>query len=759
MMDIIPVEARLRVAALSRERGDLIGAEAEYRAVLMLDPQNATALNGLGVLLLELGRNEESEALLRRCVAVAPDYAAAHSNLGLVLTTRGKKQEACEAYADAVRLAPYVADLHFNLGDALRKCDRLEEAGESLRRAALLAPDDAEILSALGDVERLLEHFEEAAALFRRVLSKVPGNVAIMINLGVSCMELGRYRQALSLFEQAIVLAPDMATAYANLGSALLAMERCDDALSALDKALALDPSSALSLASKGVVYNHMKKWDEAEKMAREAICCDPNYHEAFSLLGEVLGAKGDEIGSIDAYQRANSLFPGKHLVALAYGRRKLCDWRDWREWEAEALKSVSIGREHISPFAFLSFPTSMKDQQTVAGRWLSIHVKGVSPMTLPAGREDHRKIRLGYLSADFHNHPVTRLMLEVLTLHDRSSFDVIAYSYGREKDDPMRKSVEESVDRFIDISALSDEDAAKTIAKDEIDVLIDLSGSCMQNGRPALLARRPAPAIVSYLGYPGSMGVDFYDYVIGDSYLTPTSDQPFYSEKIIQLADCYQPGDRRRKIQNLDRKEAGLPEKGPLLAAFNNCYKITPPIFSAWMGLLRANSEAILWMTAPNIFVRANLQKEAEARGVSSDRLYFAEWAPNEVYLGRLALADLFLDCYPFNAGATANDVLWAGTPILTLSGESYVSRMAGSLLLTLGLPELVAASLEDYEERGRKLLADPEKLFGLREKIARQKKTSPLFDSERTTRNLESAYRRVQEATRGVSFTHKNQ
>ena len=749
-MGTIPVEAHLRLAALRREQGDLPAAEAEYRIALMFDPQNATALNGLGVLLLELGQSEESEELLRLCIAFAPDYAVAHSNLGLVLTTRGKEEEALQAYADAVRLAPYVADLHFNLGDALRKCGRFEEAEESLKQAASLAPDDNEILSALGDVARLRGHFEEAVALFQRVLAKDPDNVAIMINLGVVCMDLGRYLQAVSHFERASNLAPDMAAAYANLGSALSAAGRLDDALSALDRALSLHPSSALSLVSKGIVYNYMEKWDEAEEMARKAIDCDPEYHEAFSLLGEVLGAKGDEIGSINAYQRANSLSPGKHLVTLAYGRRKLCDWRDWREWEAEALKSVSIGLEHISPFAFLSFPGSLKDQQIVAGRWLSTYVKGVSPMPLSAKRSDRRKIRLGYLSADFHNHPVTRLMLEVLTLHDRSSFDVIGYSYGRQKDDPMRKSVEESVDRFVDISALSDEDAAKTIAEDDIDVLIDLTGSCMKNGRPALLARRPARTIVNYLGYPGSMGVDFYDCIIGDSYLTPMSNQPFYSERIIQLADCYQPGDRRRKISRLDRKEAGLPEKGLLLAAFNNCYKITPPMFSAWMGLLRSNSETVLWLTAPNVFVRANLQKEAEARGVSPDRLYFAEWASNEIYLGRLALADLFLDCYPFNAGATANDVLWAGTPILTLSGESYVSRMAGSLLFALGLPELVAASLEDYEARGRLLLANPEKLTDLREKIAGYKKKSSLFDSERTTRNLESAYRQTLEATR---------
>ena len=426
---------------------------------------------------------------------------------------------------------------------------------------------------------------------------------------------------------------------------------------------------------------------------------------------------------------------------------RNMCEWERLEEWRGKVRDSLSRSEAgKVSPFHLLSLPgMSATEQRACAELWMKARIEASRAerdnLAFTFRSAAGPKIRLGYLSRDFHEHATSHLLVELFESHDRERFEVFAYSYGPDDGKGMRERLLKNFDRFIDIQTLSTAEAAGAIYRDSVDILIDLKGYT-QATRTEILTFRPAPIQVNYLGYPGTLGGDFCDYIVTDRFLTPPGSEADYSEAFAYLPDSYQPHGRRGPIGTLPtRAEAGLAEGSFVFCCFNQAYKITPEIFGLWCELLAKVPGSVLWLLG-NPKAEGNLRNAAYQRGISPDRLIFAKDQPQIEHLGRLGLADLMLDTLPYNAHTTASDALWAGVPIVTCAGDTFASRVAGSLLGAIGLPELITADLEGYYELALELAKDPEHLSRIRNKLAENRLTTPLFDIGTYTRHLEALY-----------------
>jgi len=486
---------------------------------------------------------------------------------------------------------------------------------------------------------------------------------------------------------------------------------------------------------------------DAAILYYQKALAIEPDSAEALNALAVVLTQTGELPQAVAAVQRALALKPDliRARSNLVYTKAQACSWADFDGEVTQLLTLLRQGAEGVSPFVVLILSATPADRLLAARQWSEGFARG-APQYTHEPWTPQRPIRLGYISHDLRGDVVGWLLPELIERHDRSRFVVNAYCYGPDDGSHTRRRLTTAFDSFADLTGIDDAAAAKRVHADGIDILIDLTGYTSQNPRTRILAFRPAPIQVNFLGYPGTMGADFIDYIIVDAFLAPEDQQPFYTEKLVQLPYCYQPSDPARPTPlPASRAACGLPAEGLVFCCFNHSYKLTPAVFEIWMRLLQAVPESVLWLLEANSAVPDNLRREAMARGVSAERLIFACKAPIPEYLARLAAADLFLDTCPYNAGATANDALWAGLPVLTCSGDSYVGRMAGSLLHAIGLPELVTDSLPEYEARALELAREPARLAELRQRLAGNRLRAPLFDMIRYTRDLEAAYTRM--------------
>jgi predicted O-linked N-acetylglucosamine transferase (SPINDLY family) len=401
-----------------------------------------------------------------------------------------------------------------------------------------------------------------------------------------------------------------------------------------------------------------------------------------------------------------------------------------------------------VPPFNLQAQPSTPAEQLLCAQQWSKKIAQGQSPGFIHDRSCSPRKIRLGYLSADFCDHPVAYAIAETIERHDRTRFDVLGYSYGPDDGSALRRRLETAFDRFIDLQAAGNDEAARQINTDAVDILIDLTGYT-RLGRPRILVSRPAPIQVNFLGFLGTMGAEFIDYIVLDPFIAPSSQQRFYSEKIVHLTGGWWPAEIHWETAEEVRKRAdyGLPEDAFVFCCFNTSYKITPPMFNVWTGLLRANPHSVLWFGVAENTVQDNLRREAAERGISPERLVFAPREPMAGYLARHRLADLFLDTLPYNAVGTAYHALLAGLPVLTCAGETFAGRTAGAMLLAAGLPELVTHSIEEYERLAIQLAREAGLLTGIRRRLVQARSSSALFDGERTVRELETAFARMWE------------
>jgi predicted O-linked N-acetylglucosamine transferase (SPINDLY family) len=664
----------------------------------------------------QAGRLPEAEALYRQILQVEPEQPDALYFLGVLAHQEGQHAVAVEYIRQAIARKPNVAEFHNTLGEAYQAQGKLADAIAHYQQALALKPDCAEAAYYLGVACQQQGRRAEALAQYQKVLTLRPPFPELHNNLGVALQDLGKLEEAVAHFRQALALQPGFGEAYYNLGNALKAQGRLEDAVTHYRQALALRPSLVEAQINLANALRAQDKREEALAHYRQALALKPNCAEVENQIMQEMQLLCEWTGLEDLFARQRALLR-----------------------TAPAVK--------IPPFSLLSIPSSPAEQLLCAQNWTANCVAQVAHLRqrleIHITRVTKPKLRLGYLSADFRQHPVAHLIAELLKLHDRDRFEVIAYSCGPDDGGVLRTRIARGCDRFVDLRDAPVVEAARRINGDGVDILIDLMGHT-QWARTEVLALRPAPLQVSYMGYLGTMGADFIDYIVTDRFVTPPEQAPFFVEKFVYLPDCFMINHPQAKTERhpFTRIECGLPETGFVFCCFNNTYKITPEVFTIWMRLLQQAPDSVLWLLEANASVATNLHREAQGRGVNPNRLVFARRVSLETHVARMGLADLFLDTLPYNAGATASSALWGGLPILTCAGETFISRVAGSLLTAIRLPELITHSLAEYEARALYLTRHPEKLAELRERLAKNRLTAPLFDSARFTRHLERAF-----------------
>jgi predicted O-linked N-acetylglucosamine transferase (SPINDLY family) len=783
LLNIDPANAAAygNLAIIAAQQGDLATAERLFREGIRLKPTDPPGYNKLGSVLQQQGRLTEAIAAHRHALQLNSNYAGAYLALGNALRQQGNLEEAMEAYRSAIKAKRDYPEAHNNIGVLLQMQGKLAQAASAYREAAALRPAYAEAVFNLGAVLHQNHALDAAEAAYRRVIELNPAVAVVHNNLGTVLKDRGLLDQALAAFDRAVELKPDYAEAFYNRATVLQEQARLEDALAAYGEAIGLRNDYADAINNAGIALQELGRAGDAVELYREllqrmpahadacnnmgtallvegraeearaafeqALAHKPDFPEAVYNLGNARRELGDLSGAIAAYRNALQLRPD-HADAfsqLVHHRALACDWSDFETDQAMLVEMVRRGGR-VPPFYLFSTPASASDQLICAERWIAPikpPPEAVFAHDVSARRE---RIRLGYLSGDFHQHATAQLIAELFELHNRDRFEIFAYSYGTDDHSPMRARLDRAFDRFVDIRALSHRDAAQRIHADKIDILVDLKGYTY-HARPAISAYRPAPVQVSFLGYPATMGADFIDYVIVDPIVVLDSQQPFFSENLVHLPGSYQVNDRRRDVARggTSRQDWGLPEGGLVFCSFNNSYKISPAFFGIWMRLLRAVPGSVLWLLEANELVRGNLCSEAEKRGVEAGRLVFAPRVALAEHLGRHRHADLFLDTLPCNAHTTASDALWVGLPVLTCCGDTFAGRVAASLLTAVGLPELITPSLEEYERTALALARDPQRLTALRQKLADNRDASSLFDPVKLTGNIEAAYARM--------------
>lgn len=587
----------------------------------------------------------------------------------------------------------------------------------------------------------------------QRAIQREPHNPALHYDLGNLLLQQAQPKNAIDCYRTALKLAPDHPQILLQLGNAYAALGRHEEAAAQFRAALRSDPGQPAAHYNLGNALRELGRPEQAAASYHAALKLDPNDADSHNNLGNVLRETGQLDQAITCYREALRLNPGLHhaRMHLLHQRQHICDWEGLEQEVAEIRRLVrEEPQAQISPFAFLALPgTTAAEQRRCAENWVANRfarlIADGQQLAYDQARPRHEKLRIGYLSADFRQHPLTSLAAELMELHDRDGFEIYGYSYGPNDQSAARKRWERGFDRFVDIRPLSLHQAAQRIFDDRIDILVDLTGFT-QGSRSGILALRPAPIQINWLGYPGTMGAPFADYLIADSFVTPPDAAPHYRENIVYLPGCYQPNDRQRPAAAApSRAECALPEDAFVFCCFNQTFKITPQVFDIWLEILKSTPKSVLWLLECNPWATANLRRAAEARGVAPQRLLFAPRAAQEQHLARHRCADLFLDTLPYNAHTSTSDALWMGLPVLTCAGETFASRVAGSLLQNANVPELITQTLDDYAQLALQLAANPEQLTALRRRLIASRSTMSLFDTPAFTRHVEHAYRRM--------------
>jgi predicted O-linked N-acetylglucosamine transferase (SPINDLY family) len=607
------------------------------------------------------------------------------------------------------------------LGQAVRlhQAGKLDEAALLYRTVLQTDPRNFQALYLLGYVHFQKEQYLEAESLMGDAIAMNPRQPDAYYNRGCALQKLRREDEARLCFERATALKPDYAEAHFNCGASLLNLGRYADAVTRFDAALRLTPQDAEGWFNRGVALQNLGRIAEARASYDRAVSLQPQ-------LPQLLGKR-------------------------IYATLQLCDWSSFDSDRARAIAATRSGHLASGPLEMMM----ISDSPAEISRSARLLVERVYPPAVAphwrGERYEHERIRIAYISPDFRGHAVAFQLAGVIEHHDRSRFEIFGISHGIDDNSALRARLKRGFDHFLDVRGRSDTEIATLLRQHEIDIAVDLAGHTL-DARISILAERPAPVQVSYLGFAGSPGAPFNDYLIADRIVVPDTERAHYGESIAYLPDCFFPTDDARHIGDPpSRATAGLPESGFVLCCFNPICKLTPEIFDVWMRLLERTSGSVLWLPAQSEQTRANLARAAQLRGVSPDRLVFAPRVPDaDAHLARLALADLFLDTWPYNAHATASDALWMGVPVVTYAGRSFASRVAASLLRAAGLPELVTESMADYEASALRLAGNSDMLWTLRERLDENRRTTPLFKTTQYTRALETLFAAMWERSR---------
>ena len=630
------------------------------------------------------GNYERADSILVKVIKADSKNLPAFHILGLIKASQKKYKEAIELLGKAVKLDPNEPSLRFNLAKALMDSGAYMESIPHHKKAVELAPNNPEA----------------------------------WLNYGKAFSDLNAYEEALSIYDKALIINPGYAEAFLNKGATLKELKRYEEAIVCAESALRINPNLAEGWVNKGVALKEFKRYEEVIS----------HYEKALSLKSEIDWLNGE----------------------LLHTKMKICRWSGFTDNLENITNRLMANEKIANPFPLLALTDGVSLQRKCA----EIYAQEKYPFNPALGpitktkRLEGEKIRIGYFSADFHNHATGYLMAELFELHDKQKFEIFGFSFGPIKNDEMRQRLEKSFNQFIEVGDKADVEISQLSRDLNIDIAVDLKGFT-QDARMGIFSYRAAPIQVNYLGYPGTLGADYMDYIIADETLIPDHLQLGYSEKVVYLPDSYQANDSKRVIadKKFTRQELGLPETGFVFSSFNNNYKILPAIFDSWMRILNAAEGSVLWLFEDNNFATESLKNEAEKRGIDSNRLVFAKRMFLPEHLARHQQADLFLDTFPYNAHTTASDALWAGLPIITLMGESFASRVAASLLYAINLPELVTTSQAEYELLAIELATNPLKLNSIKQKLTKNRLTTPLFNAQLFTKNLEATYMQMYE------------
>ncbi|MGH8319865.1 MAG: tetratricopeptide repeat protein [Steroidobacteraceae bacterium] len=728
-----------------RDLGKHLSALGCYDRALALAPAYAEAHFNRGLTLQDLRRYDEALASYDRALVLQPDCGAAWNNRGTVLRSQQRPEEALSSYERAIGLRPDHAEAHNNRGVVLQELGRREAALASFERALAVRPDDAEALNNRGAVLHELKRYESALQSYDQALAARPLHAETLNNRGVTLHALERLDEALESYARALALNPDSSATHSNRGITLRSLKRFDEAVASYRQALEIAPRNVRAHMNLGVTFHQLGRHRDALASYERALAIAPDAdtyrNEAMTL--EELGRSADAVAS---YQRALSLQPGARFLAgiCRQARMQICDWADF---DAD-LARITAGIEHdepvATPFSMLSLSDSPALQRRAAEIWVREECTPRQRIA-PLPHAEHDRIRIGYFSADFRNHALAALAAELFETHDRSRFEITAFSLGPDARDEFRERAAAAFDRFLPVADLPDHEVTALARRLEIDIAVDLSGYT-RHARPRIMALRAAPVQVSWLGYLGTVGGEFMDYLLADAVIVPPQYRQHYSEKIAYLPS-YQPNDSKRVIadKTFTRAQLGLPAQGFVFCCFNASYKITPESFDSWMRILAAAAGSVLLLLGGGPDAERNLRRHAADRGLRPERLVFAPKLAFGEYLARYRAADLFLDTLPYNAGTTASDALWASLPVLTCPGRAFASRVAASVLTSAGLPELIAPDRAEYERLAVALATQPPLLAQMRRRLLEARPTAPLFDTLKFARSIEALYGRM--------------
>jgi protein O-GlcNAc transferase len=658
----------------------------------------------------QAGKPAEAENLYRRVLDVDAEQYPALMMLGILYAERGSYTEAERALREATRLNPNDPRGHFTYGNVLLALERYDEAFTAFGKALKLNPEFAEAHLNCGNILMLRKTWVEAIACFDAAISINPTYAEAHCNRGHALEEAKHFDEALASFDAALDINPQNGEFHAGRANVLHRLGRDDEALSELAKALTLQPTNASFHFNRGNILFERKRFAEASEA----------YSKALALEPELQYAEGARI----------------------YAKMHICDWSNFAAEYAHIISSISKGIVS-HPFALLAVSPS-PDVQLQTAKLVSRKIYPATERPIWQGRRHHHdRIRVAYLSADFGPHAVTTLLAGMFEQHDRARFETFAISFKSHNPSEMLARLKGAFDQFIDVEHQSDVEVAQLLHTLEIDIAVDLMGYTKRS-RTSIFALRPSPIQINYLGFPGTMGADYIDYILADHYVIPDLQRAYYNEKIIYLPETFQGNDSKRTMDStsISRADVGLPEKAFVFCSFNSSNKITPNCFDIWMRLLHQKKDSVLWVLGGDRYLERNLLKEAKSRGVHPNRIVFAGRTSYGKYLARYRLADVFLDTFPFNAGTTASDALWAGLPIVTCSGKAFASRMAGSILTAAGMPELITQSPADYELLASTLASDSALMVSLKAKLSSNVVSCALFNTELFTRRIEQAY-----------------
>jgi predicted O-linked N-acetylglucosamine transferase (SPINDLY family) len=601
------------------------------------------------------------------------------------------------------------------------------------------------------EVFKYLENkqFVEAESLLVKLLPANSGNPDVLHLLGIVCGMLNRPADALSFFEQALQLTPDNSALHFNTAKALSSLQRDGAALEHHQKALALDPENPEIWLNYGRSLDNLRKREEALVCFEKAVALQPQMTEGWFNKGKILGELKCYEEALQSYINAYQLRPTEPFLlgVILHYKMLICDWADLDGLYLKIQRDLHAHQMVVEPFGFQGISTSEQDLLEAAKIFVKRRFPASDKTAIQSKRRaKNEKIRIAYLCGEFRDQATSVLMTGVYEQHDPDHFEIYALDNGWDDGGVLRPRMKDAFKEMIDISQMTDVMVVKLIQDLNIDILVNLNGY-FGEGRQNIFAAHPAPVQVNYLGFPGTLGAAYMDYLIADPIVIPPASRLYYIEKIAYMPDSYQANDSKRIISEKQfiRSELGLPEKGFVYCCFNNNYKITPETFNCWMRILKAVEGSVLWLIQDNDSAEKNLKAEALKRGISPSRIIFANRLPLPEHLARHKVADLFLDTLPYNAHTTASDALWAGLPVLTLLGNTFPGRVAASLLHAVGLPELVTKRPQEYEQRAIELAHDPLTLKNFKDRLVANRLTKPLFDTALFTKNLESLYRQM--------------